>query len=92
VPTQADDSRRLRRLHDEYAWRVNAAIAEGREDLVWRLSDAYLEEAMQLMAQSQQPLAPLPRPAPPRHRSLLTRIRQSVRRARMSHDGRRGIR
>jgi hypothetical protein len=41
---------RLRELHDEYAWEVNAAIAEGREDLVWRLVDDYAEAALRVMA------------------------------------------
>lgn len=49
MPTQGDETQRLRQLHEEYAWRVNAAIGEGREDLVWKLSDAYLVEAMQTM-------------------------------------------
>jgi hypothetical protein len=40
---------RLRELHDEYAWEVNAAISEGREDLVWRLVDDYVEAAMREM-------------------------------------------
>jgi hypothetical protein len=42
---------RLRELHDMYAWEVNAAIAEGREDLVWKLADDYLERAMRLMTE-----------------------------------------
>src|SRR3954462_11750783 len=41
---------RLRELHDEYAWEVNAAIEEGREDLVWRLVDDYVDAAMREMA------------------------------------------
>jgi hypothetical protein len=46
MPAQGDEDRRLRELHDEYAWEVNAAIEEGREDLVWRLVDDYLVRAM----------------------------------------------
>jgi hypothetical protein len=49
MPAQGDEVRRLRDLHDEYAWEVNAAVAEGREDLVWRLVDDYLAEAMREM-------------------------------------------
>jgi len=41
---------RLRALHDDYVWKVNAAVAEGRDDLVRRLSDEYVEEAAHLLA------------------------------------------
>ena len=40
---------RLRELHENYVWKVNAAIGEGREDLVWRLVDDYTEQALRLM-------------------------------------------
>ena len=40
---------RLRDLHDFYVWEVNAAIGEGREDLVWELADDYFGRAMQAM-------------------------------------------
>lgn len=40
---------RLRDLHDAYVWEVNAAIEEGREDLVWRLVDDYTEAAVREM-------------------------------------------
>src|ERR1051325_3120890 len=46
---QMDESGRLRALHDSYAWEVNAAIGEGRLDLVWRLADDYVDEALELM-------------------------------------------
>jgi hypothetical protein len=46
MSAQGDEDRRLRELHDEYAWKVNAAIGEGREDLVWRLADDYLVAAV----------------------------------------------
>jgi hypothetical protein len=46
MPTPGDEDRRLRELHDAYAWEVNAAIEEGREDLVWRLVDDYLVQVM----------------------------------------------
>ena len=54
MPTSQDETRdeteRLRELHEDYAWQVNAAIGEGREDIVKRLSDEYLFKAMQMMA------------------------------------------
>jgi hypothetical protein len=40
---------RLRELHDEYAWEVNCAVADGREDLIWRLVDDYVDAAMREM-------------------------------------------
>ena len=39
----------LRELHDTYVWQVNAAIEEGREDLVARLADRYVDEALDLL-------------------------------------------
>ena len=36
----------LRRLHDHYAWEVNAALEEGRDDLVEPLVEAYTDEAL----------------------------------------------
>jgi len=50
MPTHKDETERLRELHEDYAWQVNAAVSEGREDLIGRLSDEYLLKAMQLMA------------------------------------------
>lgn len=66
MPT-SEETRRLRELHDDYAWLVNAAVEEGREDLVWKLSDEYLVRAMQIMtdehADDCEPVTPvLPRP------------------------------
>ena len=49
LPTQRDETGRLRDLHEDYAWQVNAAIGEDREDLVRKLSDEYLVKAMQVM-------------------------------------------
>jgi hypothetical protein len=40
------DSGRLRALHEHYVWQVNAAVAEGRDDLVAELADEYLEDAL----------------------------------------------
>jgi hypothetical protein len=39
----------LRQLHDDHVERANAAVAEGREDLLQELSDSYVEQAMALM-------------------------------------------
>ena len=36
----------LTALHDDYVERVNAAVAEDREDLVRSLADAYADEAL----------------------------------------------
>ena len=52
MPTLGDDTDRLSDLHDAYTWEVNAAIGEGREDLVAALVDDYLAEAMQEMSGS----------------------------------------
>lgn len=43
------DKEQLQELHDAYVWEVNAAVGEGRPDLVWQLADAYLEKALELM-------------------------------------------
>jgi hypothetical protein len=45
----------LRRLHEDYVWEVNAAVADGRMDLVWRLADEYTDEALRLMTSLQSP-------------------------------------
>jgi hypothetical protein len=44
-----DDIQQLRELHDTYVWEVNAAVGEGRLDLVWQLADEYLDEALRLV-------------------------------------------
>jgi len=41
-----DIARDLERLHEEYAYRVNLALEEDRETLVWQLADAYADEAL----------------------------------------------
>jgi hypothetical protein len=48
---------RLTRLHDDHVERVNAAVGEGREDLVQELSDSYVEQAMALMTTAGLPPA-----------------------------------
>jgi hypothetical protein len=49
LPTESDQIRRLRDLHEAYVWEVNAAVAEGREDLIERLVDDFAEEALRLI-------------------------------------------
>ena len=44
------ETQRLRELHEYYVWQVNAAVAEGRDDLVAELADDYLEVALAEMA------------------------------------------
>jgi len=39
----------LRELHEVYVWKVNAAVEEGRMDLVRNLADEYTDEALRLM-------------------------------------------
>ena len=58
----------LRELHEAYVWKVNAAVAEGRMDLVWQFSDQYTDEALDLMATLQTPGCG--RPSATAHRQL----------------------
>lgn len=37
-------STRLQKLQDEYTYRVNVLLDEGREDLAARVADEYLDE------------------------------------------------
>jgi hypothetical protein len=46
------ETQRLRELHELYVWQVNAAVGEGRYDLVEQLADEYLEEALAELARS----------------------------------------
>ena len=46
----------LAELHDTYVWDVNAAVAEGREDLVRDLADDYFERSVRLMMGDQPPV------------------------------------
>ena len=39
----------LQELHDSYVWEVNAAVGEGRLDLVERLADRFLDQALALI-------------------------------------------
>ena len=47
--TTMGDDEQLRELHDAYAWEVNAAVGEGRLDLVSRLADEYLDQALRIL-------------------------------------------
>jgi hypothetical protein len=47
--------RYLQLLHDDYAFRVNAAVAEGRDDLVEQLAEAYFHEATRAIMASEMP-------------------------------------
>ena len=48
------ENKQLRELHDTYVWEVNAAIGEGRIDLVWGLADEYLDQALELITGGEQ--------------------------------------
>ncbi len=39
-------------LHEKYIWQVNSAVAENRMDLVQRLNEEYVEEALRLIVAS----------------------------------------
>jgi hypothetical protein len=79
------ENEQLRELHDTYTWEVNAAVGEGRLDLVWGLADEYLDRALQLITSGEPTgceradcaVCQRPRPAPrkPRHRGWLRRAR-----------------
>ena len=49
MPADPEQTARLRELHEEFAWKVNAAVAEGREDLIRRYSGEYVEQAVDLL-------------------------------------------
>jgi hypothetical protein len=51
------ETQRLRELHELYVWQVNAAVEEGRDDLVEQLADEYLEAAVAELAAGRAPLA-----------------------------------
>jgi hypothetical protein len=47
TPPPAPDADALRRRrHDAYVWRVNAALAAGRDGLARELADTYLDESL----------------------------------------------
>ena len=47
------EKEQLRALHDTYAWEVNAAVGEGRLDLVWQLADDYFDQAVALITEGE---------------------------------------
>ena len=61
-----EQTARLRRLHDDYVWKVNAAVAEGRDDLIRRLCDEYVEDAVRMLAEDAGTVRPGAVPADPR--------------------------
>jgi hypothetical protein len=50
VDTTLDLTARLEALRDEYTYRVNMLLDEGREDLATALADDYVEEAIRALA------------------------------------------
>jgi hypothetical protein len=57
------DTQRLRELHEYYIWQVNAAVGEGRDDLVAELADQYLEDALAELTAAPSGAGPGPGPA-----------------------------
>ena len=60
MPADPRETALLRELHQDFAWKVNAAVAAGRADLVDSLCDEYAEEAVRLLTGT-----PLPAADPP---------------------------
>ena len=58
------ETQRLRELHELYVWQINAAVEEGRDDLVAELAEEFTEEALAVLT-AQSPGAQGPEPAPP---------------------------
>ncbi len=48
--TTVDLTARLEALRDEYTYRVNMLLDEGREDLATALADDYVDEATRALA------------------------------------------
>lgn len=49
MPPDPEQIARLRELHEDFAWKVNAAVAEGRDDLIGRFSEEYVEQALRML-------------------------------------------
>ena len=64
MPADPRQTARLRELHEDYAWKVNAAITEGRDDLIDALCDEYADEAVRLIT-GEPPGGPSPPASPP---------------------------
>ncbi|PZS14646.1 MAG: hypothetical protein DLM57_14145 [Pseudonocardiales bacterium] len=54
--TTTDLTTRLEALRDEYTYRVNMLLEEGREDLATELADNYVDDAARTLAEA----GPLP--------------------------------
>lgn len=50
VPTAPSIEQYLQELHDEYAARINEAVADDRDDLAWQFADSYTREALRAQA------------------------------------------
>jgi hypothetical protein len=46
-------SEQLRELHDRYVWKMNAAVGEGRLDVVRHLADQYVDQAAELITEDE---------------------------------------
>jgi hypothetical protein len=79
MPGNPEQLARLRALHDDCVWRVNEAVAEGREDVIRMLSGDYLDQAVRILAEELPATGPrcgrpecgvcgASRPAPPHRR------------------------
>ena len=67
-----DATRRLRELHDRFIWETNAAVAEGRTDLLEELSDEFLALSLAVMG-GEPPVGPV---QPVQRRSRWRRFRR----------------
>lgn len=54
MPIDSSTAQALSQLHDQYAWLVNSAIAENREDVALELSDEYADDALRLIADARK--------------------------------------
>jgi hypothetical protein len=72
MPADPRQTALLRKMHQDFAWKVNAAVAAGRADLVDELCEEYADEAVRLLTGA-PPADPGPPPPQPqgRWRSLL---------------------
>jgi hypothetical protein len=69
MPADPRQTARLRELHQHFAWRVNAAVAAGRTDLIDALCEEYAEEAVRLLTGAPPEGEPSPGAPPPRAES-----------------------
>ena len=65
MPADPRQTARLRELHQHFAWRVNAAVAAGRTDLIDALCEEYAEEAVRLLTGTPPEDEPPPELRPP---------------------------